>query len=234
MESLHLSFNNILNACLYKGIQLDESLTLSHLFYADDAVFIGKWDKSNINTIVSVLNCFFLASGLKINLHKSKLMGINILQKEVFMAANSIGCTTLTALFNYLGVKVGASSSRSCSWEEVLNKISFRLSKWKLKTLSIGGRLTLLKSVLTSMPLYQMSVYKVPMGVLNRMESMRRNFFNGVDDKERKISMIGWKKILASKKNGGLRVSSFFALNRALLFKWIWRFISNDLSLWYR
>ncbi|GJU07587.1 RNA-directed DNA polymerase, eukaryota [Tanacetum coccineum] len=234
MESLHLSFNNILNAGLYKGIQIDDSLTLSHLFYADDAVFIGKWDKSNINVIVSVLNCFFLASGLKINLHKSKLMGINIPQEDVFMAANSIGCTTLTALFNYLGVKVGVSSSRSCSWEDVLSKITARLSKWKLKTLSIGGRLTLLKSVLTSMPLYQMSVYKVPMGVLNRMESMRRNFFNGVDNNDRKITMIGWKKILASKKKGGLGVSSFFAINRALLFKWVWRFKSNDSSLWYR
>nr|GEY02190.1 RNA-directed DNA polymerase, eukaryota [Tanacetum cinerariifolium] len=179
MESLHLSFKNILNAGLYKGIQVDESLTLSHLFYADDAVFIGKWDKSNINVIISVLNCFFLASGLKINLHKSKLMGINIPQEDVFMAANSIGCTTLTVPFNYHGVKVGVSSSRSCSWEDVLSKITARLSKWKLKTLSIGGRLTLLKSVLTSLPLYHMSVYKVPMGGLNRMESMRRNFFNG-------------------------------------------------------
>ncbi|GJR01647.1 RNA-directed DNA polymerase, eukaryota [Tanacetum coccineum] len=234
MESLHLSFNNILNAGLYKGIQINKSLILSHLFYADDAVFIGKWDKSNINAIVSVLNYFFLASGLKINLHKSKLMGINIPQEDVFMAANSIGCTALTAPFNYLDVKVGASSSRSCSWEEVLSKITSRLSKWKLKTLSIDGRLTLLKSVLTSMPLYQMSVYKVPMGVLNRMESMRRNLFNGVDNKDRKISMIGWKKILASEKKGGLGVSSFFALNRVLLFKWIWRFIYNDSSIWYR
>nr|GEU35782.1 RNA-directed DNA polymerase, eukaryota, reverse transcriptase zinc-binding domain protein [Tanacetum cinerariifolium] len=90
---------------LYKGIQVDESLTLSHLFYADDSVFIGKWDKSNINVIVSVLKCFFLASGLKINLHKSKLMGINIPQEDVSMAANSTGCTTLTVPFNYLSVK---------------------------------------------------------------------------------------------------------------------------------
>ncbi|GKB26087.1 RNA-directed DNA polymerase, eukaryota [Tanacetum coccineum] len=41
MESLHISFNNILNYGLYKGIRIDESLTLSHLFYTDDAVFIG-------------------------------------------------------------------------------------------------------------------------------------------------------------------------------------------------
>ncbi|GJU84821.1 RNA-directed DNA polymerase, eukaryota [Tanacetum coccineum] len=52
MESLHLSFNNIINADLFKGIRFDDSLTLFHLFYADDAVFIGKWDRANILTIV--------------------------------------------------------------------------------------------------------------------------------------------------------------------------------------
>nr|GEV66188.1 RNA-directed DNA polymerase, eukaryota, reverse transcriptase zinc-binding domain protein [Tanacetum cinerariifolium] len=234
MESLHLSFNHILNAGLFKGILINNSLTLSHLLYADDAVFIGKWDKSNLVTIVNVLKCFFLAYGLKINIHKSKLMGIGIPQEEVNSAASLIGCTTLSALFNYLGVKVGAPSFRNSSWEEVLSKISYLLSKWKLKALFIGGRLTLLTSVLSSMSLYHMSIYKVPMGVLNRMESLRRNSFNGVDNKERKISMIGWKKVLASKKKGGLGVSSFFALNRALLFKWILRFISHDSSLWSR
>ncbi|GJZ70316.1 hypothetical protein Tco_0633866, partial [Tanacetum coccineum] len=50
----------------------------------------------------------------------------------------------------------------------------------------------------------------------------------------KKVSLICWKKVLASKKNGGLGVSSFFALNRALLFKWIWRFISDGPSLWFR
>ncbi|GJU81731.1 hypothetical protein Tco_1284096 [Tanacetum coccineum] len=127
-------------------------------------------------------------------------MGIGISNKDVTTAANLIGCTTFTMPFNYLGVKVRAPSSKSCSWEEVLTKISARLSKWKLKTLSIGGRLTLIKSVLTSLPLYHMSIYKVPIGVLNRMESIRRRFFIGADNNERKISMIGWQKVLASKK----------------------------------
>ncbi|GKD16760.1 RNA-directed DNA polymerase, eukaryota, partial [Tanacetum coccineum] len=88
MESLHISFNNILNAGLYKGIHIDDSLTLSHLFYADDAVFIGKWDKANVTTIVNMLKCFYLASGLKINIHKSKIMGIGTSHEEVSSAAN--------------------------------------------------------------------------------------------------------------------------------------------------
>nr|GEW76783.1 RNA-directed DNA polymerase, eukaryota, reverse transcriptase zinc-binding domain protein [Tanacetum cinerariifolium] len=47
------------------------------------------------------------------------------------------------------------------------------------------------------------------------------------------ITWVAWEKVLSSKKNGGLDVSSLFALNRALLFKWIWRFLSQDGSLWY-
>ncbi|GKA85188.1 ribonuclease H-like domain-containing protein [Tanacetum coccineum] len=104
----------------------------------------------------------------------------------------------------------------------------------QFETLSVGGRLTLIKSVLTSLPLYHMSLYKAPLGVLRDLESLRRKFFNGADINEKRFSMISWNKILASKQKGGLGVSSFFALNRSLLFKWVWRFLSQDASLWHR
>ncbi|GJT95671.1 RNA-directed DNA polymerase, eukaryota [Tanacetum coccineum] len=94
--------------------------------------------------------------------------------------------------------------SRHSSWEETIGKLSFRLSKWKLKALSIGGRLTLIKYVLSPLPLYHMSIFKYPMVVLKILKSIRRNFFNGVANSDRKLSLIGWKNILASKKNGGL------------------------------
>ncbi|GJU69180.1 hypothetical protein Tco_1255439 [Tanacetum coccineum] len=79
-----------------------------------------------------------------------------------------------------------------------------------------------------------MSIFKVPKSVLNYMESLRRNFFNGFQEGDRKIAWVKWSKVLASKKFGGLGVSSFFALNRALLFKWVWRYLSHDNSLWSR
>ncbi|GJY98462.1 RNA-directed DNA polymerase, eukaryota [Tanacetum coccineum] len=195
--------NSAMGSILVNDIDVNESLTLSHLFYADDDVFVGKWDNSNLSSIVNVLKCFFLASGLKINLHKSKLMGIGIVQDVVNMAANQIGCLTLSAPFTYLGVKVGGIMSRITSWDEVHAKVSSRLSKWKLKTLSIGGRFTLIKSFLSPLPLYQMSIYKVPMGVLHKLELIRRNFFNGTEKLDRGLSLISWKKILASKKMEG-------------------------------
>nr|GEZ25178.1 RNA-directed DNA polymerase, eukaryota, reverse transcriptase zinc-binding domain protein [Tanacetum cinerariifolium] len=217
---------------LKQGIYLNDSFTISYLFYADDVVFIGEWNNNNIQTLLSVLRCFCLASGLKINFYKSKLMGISVSSNIVAVAASLIGCSILTAPFNYLGVKVGSNMSRITSWDDVIYKVSSRLSKWKLKLLSIGGRLFLLKSVLTSIMLYHMSVFKVPIGMLNHLESIRHNFFYGVDGSDRKLVWIGWNMVLTSKKNGGLGVSSFFAHNRALLFKWVWRFLTDGSSLW--
>ncbi|GJV60043.1 RNA-directed DNA polymerase, eukaryota, partial [Tanacetum coccineum] len=101
--------------------------------------------------------------------------------------------TTLSTLLSNLALCVNSNF--------VYVKLQSRLSKWKAKTLSIGGRLTLLKSVL------------------------------GPDDV---ILKLHKDKVLASKKKGGLGVSSYFALNRALLLKWVWRFVSQDDSLWFR
>ncbi|GKC70005.1 hypothetical protein Tco_1115888, partial [Tanacetum coccineum] len=63
-----------------------------------------------------------------------------------------------------------------------------------------------------------MSLYKVPKTVLHEMESLRRNFFNGVQGVARKISWVKWTKVLASKKYGGLGVSSLIASPLGLTF----------------
>nr|GFA24799.1 RNA-directed DNA polymerase, eukaryota, reverse transcriptase zinc-binding domain protein [Tanacetum cinerariifolium] len=75
------------------------------------------------------------------------------------------------------------SMSRIQSWNETIERMACRLSKWNLKTLSIGV-------------------------------------------------WVIWKRALASKDKGGLSVSSLFALNRALMFKWVWRFITQGSLLW--
>ncbi|GJR00675.1 RNA-directed DNA polymerase, eukaryota [Tanacetum coccineum] len=232
MESLHISMQRVVDAGLFRGIQVGSSLQVSHLFYADDAVFMGHWSEANIDTILRVLDCFYHASGLRINMLKSKLMGISVSSDKVDQAAKKIGCAILQVPFSYLGSKVGCLMSRIQSWSEIVNNILTRLSKWKLKTLSIGGRLTLLKSVLGSLPIYHMSLFKVPAKVLLNMESIRCHFFNGIEHNGKKPIWVKWNKVLASKEKGGLGVSSFYALNRALLFKWVWRFCTQQSALW--
>nr|GEX26393.1 RNA-directed DNA polymerase, eukaryota [Tanacetum cinerariifolium] len=219
---------------LFKGIELAHSLNLSHMFYVNDAIFMGQLSESNIDTIVKVLDSFNRASGLRINMTKSKLLDISVKDDKVKQASAKIGCSTLRTPFSYLGSKVGGCMSRIQSWNEPIERMECRLSKWKLKTLSIGGRLTLLKSVLVSMPIYHMSLFIVPKKVLHRMESMRSHFFNGAELSSKKSVWVKWKHVLASKDKGGLVVSSLFALNRALMFKLVWRFITQGSSLWAR
>ncbi|GJW82331.1 hypothetical protein Tco_0146306 [Tanacetum coccineum] len=183
---------------------------------------------------MNILRCFSLLSGMSINIQKSHLLGVGIPENCMAEAAKSIGCLIMKAPFKCLGILVGDNMSSKKAWDETINKMKKRLSRWKLNTLSIGGRLTLLKSVLGSTPIYNMSIFKVPKSVLNYMESLRRNFLNGFQEGDRKIAWVKWSKVLASKKFRGLGVSSFFALNRALLFKWVWRYLSHDNSLWSR
>nr|GEW61733.1 RNA-directed DNA polymerase, eukaryota [Tanacetum cinerariifolium] len=59
-------------------------------------------------------------------------------------------------------------------------------------------------------------------------------FFNCADVSFKKPSWVRWKSVLAAKDVGGLGVSSLFALNWALIFKWVWRFFSQKNSLWVR
>ncbi|GJR73959.1 RNA-directed DNA polymerase, eukaryota, reverse transcriptase zinc-binding domain protein [Tanacetum coccineum] len=235
MESLHLSFQRIVDAGRFHGIKIGGGLVnLSHMFYADDAVFIGQWCESNITTLVHVLKCFHKASGLRINMCKSKIMGVHVDGDMVKSAAGKLGCLVLKNHFSYLESIVGGRMSRKQSWSDIVERVKKRLSKWKMQTLSIGGRLTLVKSVLGSMPIFNFSIFKVPRCVLRELEGIRRQFLNGHESNSKKATWVNWKKALLSKERGGLGVSSLYAMNRGLLFKWIWRFCTQGNTLWAR
>ncbi|GJS67055.1 putative RNA-directed DNA polymerase, eukaryota, reverse transcriptase zinc-binding domain protein [Tanacetum coccineum] len=112
MESLHLSFQRVVDEGLFHGIKLHKTVNLSHMFYADDAVFVSQWSDSNISTLVHVLECFYRVSGLKINMSKSKIMGIHVNNDKISRAADKLGCLVLKTPFLYLGSMVGGAMYR--------------------------------------------------------------------------------------------------------------------------
>nr|GEW70555.1 RNA-directed DNA polymerase, eukaryota, reverse transcriptase zinc-binding domain protein [Tanacetum cinerariifolium] len=75
-------------------------------------------------------------------------------------------------------------------------------------------------------------VRSAPVQVINKLEAIRSHFSHGVDPSVRKLMLVKWNNVLASKGMGGLGVSSFYAFNRAFIFKWVWRFCTQDNSIW--
>ncbi|CAJ2674421.1 unnamed protein product [Trifolium pratense] len=109
---------------------------------------------ANVRALRAVLVLFESLSGLRVNFHKSMLVGVNIPESWLVEAASALCCKVGKIPFLYLGLPIGGDPRRLSFWEPVLDRLKNRLSGWRSRFLSIGGRLVLLKSVLTSLPEY--------------------------------------------------------------------------------
>ncbi|PWA89223.1 RNA-directed DNA polymerase, eukaryota, Reverse transcriptase zinc-binding domain protein [Artemisia annua] len=108
--------------------------------------------------------------------------------EEVSHMANIIGCGAANFPLKYLGVPVGCNMVRCYNWNAILQKFSSKLCSWKARLLSVGGRLSSIKSVLGNLPTYYMSIYLMPVSIRKKLESMRNKFFIGGDPDDKKIT----------------------------------------------
>ncbi|XP_071739411.1 uncharacterized protein [Rutidosis leptorrhynchoides] len=138
--------------------------------YADDTIFFGSWSEGNIRNLMKLLKCFELTSGLKVNFHKSNLIGIGVDKIQVENMARLFRCKVGSTTFIYLGLPVGGNMKKEENWKPVLNKFEKRLSDWRARSILFGGRLTLVKSVLNSLPLYYFSLFRAPPCVIKELE----------------------------------------------------------------
>lgn len=71
MEGINISMQEASKNSIFHGIRIPNSDScLSHLFYADDALFIGEWSRSNLKNLERILDCFHATFGLKFNFYK--------------------------------------------------------------------------------------------------------------------------------------------------------------------
>ncbi|XP_071719242.1 uncharacterized protein [Rutidosis leptorrhynchoides] len=176
---------------LFKGIEIGkDKIMVSHLQYADDTMFFSEWSKSNARNLINILKCSELASGLKVNFHKSCVYGVGVNPNETEGLASRMGCKAGKFPFIYLGLPIGAKMKKISDWDPVIDKFKKRLSDWKMRTLSYGGRLVLLNSVLNSLPLYYFALFRAPPCVLKLLEN--HSFNNPIGDGR---NTLFWKDI---------------------------------------
>jgi hypothetical protein len=98
-------------------------------------------------------------SGLKINFHKSKLFYFGEAQANVDQYAELFCCGQGQFPIRYLGIPIHYRRLTNAEWKMVEERLQLRLSIWKGKLLSLGGRLVLINSVLSNMVLYMVSFF---------------------------------------------------------------------------
>ncbi|XP_071705148.1 uncharacterized protein [Rutidosis leptorrhynchoides] len=98
-----------------------------------------------------------------------------------------MGCSIGSLPFTYLGLPIGCKMNKEKDWKFVKEKFNNKLSGWRAKTLSFGGRVTLINSVLSSLPLYAFSLFRAPSCVIDTLEVVN----NGKDTLFWKDKWIG-------------------------------------------
>jgi hypothetical protein len=134
----------------------------------------------------------------------------------------------------YLGLPTLIGRSKTVVFKEIKERVMRKISGWKEKLLSYGGREVLIKSVAQAIPTYVMSCFLLPKVLCHEMEGLIRKFWWGQRYDEHKMAWVGWKSLCLSKSKGGMGFRNLHSFNLAMLAKQGWRLSQNQNSMAYR
>jgi hypothetical protein len=92
--------------------------------------------------------------------------------------------------FKYLGIPMHYKRLNNKDWAMIEERIEKKLSSWKEKYLSVGGRLVLINSVLNDLPMFMLSIFEIPKGVLEKIDYLDRDSFDKMIVKKGSIGLL--------------------------------------------
>lgn len=158
--------------------------------------------------------------------------GICVDDGDLERLATILNCKVVGMPFLYLAILIRRNLRRFSTLDPVLEKFKSKLATWKQNTLFIRGRVTLINSVLSSLPLFSLFFFKASFCVTNKIISIRRNFLWGGSVEARKVSWVKWDDAYLPKAQGRLGIKNVESFNKVLLGKWRWRLSQGPSSLW--
>jgi len=163
-----------------------------------------------------ILRDFAMASGMEVNLSKSKFFFFNThiaIQRNI---SKILGFQRDFLPSKYLGVPLTAKPLHKSIWEPVINKLQDKIRKWTIRSLNLASRLVLTKVVLQSIPIFMLSTLPAPKGVLHQLRTIQRDFLWGKGEKRMKWALVEWEKICKPKNYGGLGLDDPEILSKVL------------------
>lgn len=171
-----------------------------------------------------ILNIFAAATGLTTNMQKTELYPIRCEEVDLTFLANS-GRTLSTFPCKYLGLPLNIRRPTRATMQPLVEKIANRLPGWKTEFMSCPGRELLIKSVMTSMPTYFMTIFKLSKWAIKAIDRFRRSFLwkgKNPDQVAGGHCLVNWRMCLQPRKLGGLGIKDLEKFNRALRLRWLW------------
>lgn len=201
--------------------------------YADDTIIFSEAHPTSLKIIARILQLFGQLSGLRINPNKSSFVPIAIPTDLTQVVARILSAQSAQLPIKYLGLPLAVRKLTKADFQPLIEAVQHRLASWQSAFLSYGGRLTLVKAVLTALPLQYMQVITIPRGVIKHIERARRQFLWRGNQPCKGINcLVSWDRVCRLKKNGGMGILDLDIQNKALLTKWLWKLDMERESMW--
>lgn len=200
--------------------------------YADDTILLANADSRQAQQIKNLLNYYADFTGLKINYSKSTLVSINTPPEKMQELSTLLGCKIGTLPHTYLGLPLCNIKPKLEDYVLMLQRIESRLLS-SSTLLSSGDKLTLIRSVFTSMPTSFMCTLTIPKTVLKHTITYLMNcFWRKYGTQDRGSALISWEQVCKPKSHGGLGVLDLHTHNKSLLMKFLHKFLNKSDIPW--
>lgn len=172
-------------------------------------------------------------SGLKVNFSKSCFIPLNVQQDNTTWIGAVLGCPQTQFPIMYLGMPLTIKKPTKQLYIPIIEKVERRLQGWQSKLLSRGGRLVLVQTVLSAIPIYHMVCFLLPKWVIARIDRARRRFlWTNTAQAERYVSLCNWNLVCTPCNLGGMGLPDLHLRNLSLILRWWWKLYTAPDSLW--
>ncbi|KAI0488426.1 hypothetical protein KFK09_028257 [Dendrobium nobile] len=207
---------------------------ISHLLYADDVLILAHVSIILAKKVKKIVEEFCNWTGQRANVNKSQILFgkmVNYpLKKKI---TKIIGFKEIKEM-KYLGIKISLRRSKITDFQDLLSMVMDKLNSWSKKSLSMGGKITLIESSLLYMPNFLITNSLVPKRVLYEIEKLCRSFLWHKNDGIKGMHYVGWNEICKPKCLGGLGLQSPLLRIGSLRSSLAWNFIQKQDSLLHK
>ncbi|XP_026399288.1 uncharacterized protein LOC113295154 [Papaver somniferum] len=197
----------------------------THLMFADEIFLFCNGGKKSIENLKALLMEYQVSSGQVVNATKSKCFvdGTSDIRKRQIVAFFQMDLSCFPD--KYLGVFLAQGKMKSIHIWHLVEYMHLRLAAWSGKLLNFQARLTLVNHVLSSIPIYNLSIYKWPRKVFEACEKIIRNYLWSGSVEDKKCITLEWDNVCTSKDEGGLGIRKLEDVNKDLLMKLLWKIL---------